>query len=681
MFFIIFKVLIDFRNNPFIRILVPFVIGILIFTLNEIAVNVLYPLLFSLVILGVSFFVNQKNATQKSKSLYILTSDVFLFLAGFYSCYSYDIKNDRNYFGKYVNTEQQIWVGEVKDLPVEKEKFYKVQMEVKAVKDHQQLIGNAIVYLKKPVDVLLLKPGNILKIQSAFIQPRSPLNPHEFNYKEFLARKNIYFQSFVEAENFELVREEQGFSFISFGLRIKQKIKTIFEMSDLNKESAQLCTALLTGYDDEINPETINAFAHSGTLHVLSVSGLHTGILYGVLIFLLGLIDKHQKYKLLHLIIITVSLWFFVLITGFSPPVLRAVIMLNLIALGRFYYSYSSSHAVNILGVSAFVILVFNPLLIYDTGFLLSYSAVIGILYFEPMFTSLLNSRFKIVNKIWQLTSVSLAAQITTLPITLFLFHQFPIWFVFSNLIVIPLCTVVMFLGFLILIKMGFIASLVNLCSTIIFYCIYVTDAPGIGYFDSVDFGWRDLTFLSAFIIGVAIFMKERRFIYVTGAAVLLILWQLVSLFEVVDKKISSHISIYHINRQSAVDIKNANALFFNSDVSNSNYNYHIKPNHTFYNYPELDSLKFDFVNSVNHSFLKISSADQKSLIPFLKPDYLLVSNNVELDEVHFQKTIKLVIADGSNKYQNIKKLKALCDKFAVSFYSTADKGYIELNL
>lgn len=627
------------------------------------------------------FFINRKHRTLQTKWSYVLVSDVFLFLTGFYCCYAYDIKNDPHYFGNYVNAEEQIWIGKIKDLPVEKEKFYKAEMEVKTLKEHQQLEGKAVIYFKKPIDVSVLQPGNTLKIRSKFIQAKPPLNPHEFNYKEFLERKNIYYQSFVGAENFELISEENNFSLVNFGLSIKQKIKTAFETSDLNKEAAQLCVALLTGYDDEINSETINAFAHSGTLHVLSVSGLHTGILYAVLVFVLGLIDRNKKYQFIQLVIITLALWFFALITGFSPPVLRAVIMLNLIAVGRAYYSYSSEYSVNILAVSAFLILVFDPLLIYDTGFLLSYSAVLGILYFEPVFTPLVNARFIIVNKIWQLTSVSLSAQIATLPITLFLFHQFPLWFIFSNLVVIPLCTLVMFLGFLLLLKLNFVAPLINLCSSMIFYCIHLTDRQGVGYIDMIDFGWRDLAFLSAFIFGIALFIKQRSYIHIAGAVVLVILWQLSSLFEVVEKNSESHLGIYHVNKQMAVDIKNTNEVHFSLALSNSNYSYHIKPNHTYYNYPDIDSLKFDLVRSGNTSFFKLSSEKQQALIPLLKPDYLLVSNNTMLSEACLSRNIKLIIADGSNNYKNIKELKALCDKFAVPFYATAEKGYIQLNL
>ena len=129
------------------------------------------------------------------------------------------------------------------------------------------------------------------------------------------------------------------------------------------------------------------------------------------------------------------------------------------------------------------------------------------------------------------------------------------------------------------------------------------------------------------------------------------------------------------------MDVKNKESVNFNSSLSYSNYNYHVKPNQTFYNYPDMDSLKFDYVKSAGLSLLKLSSSDQQPMIGFLKPDYLLVSNNTELEEVHLNKNILMVIADGSNNYTNIKKLKALCDKFAVPFHATREKGYIQLNL
>jgi competence protein ComEC len=674
--------LIQFKNIPFVRILIPFVFGIFICTANHLNFKVIFPLIGSLIILVLLYFKTRKTTLENGRWAYIAVSDVFLFLCGLYCCYACDIKNTSGYYGHYITTGQHQWVGEVKELPVEKEKFYKVVMGVRALQDQPQLQGKAIIYFKKPINVALLSPGNILNLKSEFNTIREPLNPHEFNYKEFLARKSIYYQSFVSAGNGNFVSENHNFSLIYFGLKIKQKIISVFKASNLNPEAAQLCIALLTGYDDEINSETINAFAHSGTLHVLSVSGLHIGILYAVLVFVLGLFDKKKKHKLLHLIVISIALWFFVLITGFSPPVLRAVIMLNLIAVGRFYYGYSSQHSINILAVSAFILLVFDPLLIYDTGFLLSYSAVLGILCFEPGFTALVESKYTIVNKTWQLISVSLSAQITTLPITLFLFHQFPLWFIFSNLLVIPLCTAVMFLGFLILIKFSFISPLINLCSSLIFYCIHLTDKEGIGYIDRIDFGFSDLVFLAAFITTAALFIKHRSYAFVTAASLLFILWQTVSLFEVTAKKSLTHIGIYQVNKQTAIDLKNAEQVLFCKDLKVNDYNFHVKNNHSFYNYPQIDDLNYDYVRSKNISLLRISEPDHQSLIEFLKPDYLLITNNVDLNETSIKESgVKLLIADGSNNYKVIKKLRLLCDKFDIAFYSTAEKGYLQINI
>lgn len=671
----------DFRNIPFVRILLPFAAGILVCSFLELNLNVLFPMLIVLGGLMMLYFINKKRTTRYANWLYLVICDVFLVLAAFYCCYLNNVKNDPHHFSHFVTAGEQDWVGEIKDLPMEKERFYKVLMDVRRLNDQNSVYGKVMVYLKKPVELSLLQPGNLLKLNSAFISPKEPLNPHEFNYKEFLQRKQIFFQSFVEHDNIELLSLDESLSLIKFGLAIKQQIIEAFKASSLNRETAQLCTALLTGYDDEINSETINAFAHSGTLHVLSVSGLHTGILYAVLIVLLGWVDKHNKFKFLQLIIISITLWLFVLITGFSPPVLRAVIMLNLIAVGRFYYSYSAQHSVNVLAVSAFLILVTDPLLIYDTGFLLSYTSVLGILYFEPGLTALFNSRFTIINKIWQLTSVSISAQIATLPITFFLFHQFPFWFIFSNLVVIPACTIVMFLGVLLLLKLNFIAPLINLCSSVIFQCIHLTDKKGVGYLDLIDFDKSDLVLLTLFIVMIMIFIKKRSYNYAAGAAIVLIAWQLISVFEIVGTKVASHAAIYHINKKSAIDIKNTTVLHFTSTASNNDYNFHVRPNHTFYNYPDIDSLRFDYVKSANTSIFRLSSVKQLQLLLFLKPEYVLVSENINLNEQVFPKEVKLIIADGSNNYTHIKELKALCDKFAVPFYATAENGYIQVNL
>jgi competence protein ComEC len=671
------------RNIPFLRIFIPFLLGIICCIVFRSSFNAVLPLFISFTLLAVLFFNNRSRfGIQQNTKLFILAADIFLFLAAIQCCYLNDIKNNKNYYGHYIGQEKQIWSGEIIELPVEKENFIRIMVEVKAFKDAPAVCGKTILYLKKPYDVSFLEPGTRLNIKSTFIPVQGPMNPHEFNYKEFLARKNIYYTCFAGQGDVEIAGHAQDFSLIYFGSEIKKRILETFTAPALDKEASQLCSALLTGYDDEISPETINAFAHSGTLHVLSVSGLHTGILYTVLVFVLGIIDRNKKYRLLQLIVITLVLWGFVFITGFSPPVLRAAIMLNLIATGRFYYSYASHHGLNILAVSAFIILVFDPLLIMDAGFLLSYFAVAGILLFEPPITRLVGSRYWIVNKTWQLTSVSLAAQISTLPITLFLFHQFPVWFVFSNLIVIPLCIGLMALAFLFLVKLTFLAPLINLSSAFIFFTIHLTDSPGIGYIDHIDFGLSDLLFLAALIISTALFIKSNSYTHAAAAFSLLIIWQIFSLIEAGSKKASSHIAVYQIKKQSAIDLKNNSSLLFLNGLSRDNYNYHVNYNHAFLNYPEINVMKMQFMVYGNSKFLCIDDPAHSLLIKHLKPDHIVVRNNLELpEEILKDVKPKLIIADGSNNYPVLKKLKALCDKFAIPFYSTAKSGYIQIEL
>jgi competence protein ComEC len=670
-------------NIPFLRIFIPFLLGIICCIVWKLNLNVLVPLLISFAALTLLYLNNRPRfGIQQNTKLFILLTDLFLFLAAIQCCFLNDIQNNGNYYGHYLNQEKQMWTAEILELPVEKENVLKVTVEVKALKSASATCGKSIVYIKRPFDKTSLKPGTRLNINSTFNPVPEPMNPHEFNYREFLAKKNIHYTSFAEVTDVEVIGLAEGFSLLNFGSEIKRTVLEIFNTSGLNNGAAQLCAALLTGYDDEISPETINAFAHSGTLHVLSVSGLHTGILYAVLIFILGTIDKNKKYKFLQLLVITVVLWGFVLITGFSPPVLRAAIMLNLIAVGRFYYNYSSEHSLNILAVSAFIILLVDPILVADTGFLLSYFAVAGILLFEPSMTRLIDSRYWIVNKTWQLISVSLAAQISTLPITLFLFHQFPLWFVFTNLVIIPLCIGIMALAFLFLFKLTFLAPVINYCTAFILFLIHLTDSPGTGYIDHIDFGWSDLLFLSALIITTALFVKNNSYSNAAAAFSLLIGWQIFSFLEISSKKASSHIAIYQAKKASAIDLKNAGDLFFMSSLNPNNYNYHIKNNHTWLNYPEKTELNMNFIVSPDEKFLSVENPDQAVLIRLLKPDHVLVRNNIELPE-ELLKDVKpkLIIADGSNNYPVLKKLKVLCDKFAIPFHSTAKDGYLQIGL
>ena len=206
-------------------------------------------------------------------------------------------------------------------------------------------------------------------------------------------------------------------------------------------------SALTLGYKNDLDYNIQKSYAASGAIHVLAVSGLHVGIVFIIISSLLKILGKSIGARILRFVLSLLFIWFFALLTGGAPSVLRASLMFSFIALGTALNRRSSIY--NSIFASAFLLLLYNPFLLFDLSFQLSYSAVISIVFFQPRISALLNFNCKILKWAWSLTSVSLAAQIGTIPITIFYFHQFPNYFLLSNFIVIPLATIIIWLSLL----------------------------------------------------------------------------------------------------------------------------------------------------------------------------------------------------------------------------------------
>lgn len=643
-------------------------------------------LIVSFCALALFFFLKRKRDAELYRRAFLAGCDLFLILGAMLSCHLYDARNSDSYFARFFNTGPQEVRCTILDLPREGETFFRLKAEANSVQTSQGAVatnGKLLLYVKKPVNEAELQPGGKLRVYGRFSNIPAPLNPQEFDFRSFAADKNIFYQCFTDSGHVIAEGRDSSFSLQRLGLSIRQKVIRAFRSSALSPEAANLCIALLTGYDDDISHETINAFAHSGTLHVLSVSGLHTGILYTVLVFLFGLIDRDKKFRVLQVILILAFLFGFALIAGFSPPVMRAAIMLGLLVIGKTWFDYSSENSFNILAVSAFGMLLFDPLLLFDTGFLLSYLAIGGILFFAQPISGWFDIQNDLLRRIWQLISVSLAAQITTLPLTLYLFHQFPLWFIFSNLLVIPLCTIVMFLGLVVLLKTGIVEPLINLLTKLILLCVGVTDVRGWGYIDGIDFNLKDAIAMSLVIFLLCIFARTRSYRALSAAVVLVIAWQLLSIFEIVPEKNKRVLAVYQLNKNFAMDVKNGPLLLHSSQAGMSDYDFHVKPHHGTLSYPELALLNVDLVRTDAVSLFHLKNNNTASLLKILQPQCLVVSSGADIKPELLKdlKSLKILVADGSNSYRQTEHLSQLCRNFGLQFYSTRTQGYFEIDL
>jgi competence protein ComEC len=203
--------------------------------------------------------------------------------------------------------------------------------------------------------------------------------------------------------------------------------------------------ALVLGVTDGLDNELLQAYASTGALHVLAVSGLHVSIIYWIILLVLKPLDTTRSMKWLLAFISVFILWSYAFISGWSPSVLRAVTMFSFVAFSRPWRQ--STNIFNTLASSMFCLLLFDPYYIMSVGFQLSYLAVFGIVFLQPRLYGLWEPSGRLLDEIWKVSSVSIAAQIATLPIGLYYFHQFPTYFLPANLAVIPISFVVLVLG------------------------------------------------------------------------------------------------------------------------------------------------------------------------------------------------------------------------------------------
>jgi competence protein ComEC len=211
-----------------------------------------------------------------------------------------------------------------------------------------------------------------------------------------------------------------------------------------DRQSYAVAAALMFGYRNELDDTLMQSFRNIGAAHILAISGTHFAILFGMLYFLLSFIGNSRKGRLIKQLILLPFVWGFAFLTGFSPSVIRAALMLTIWGVGEAFASRSFS--LNTVAVAAFFMLLFYPLYLFDVGFQLSFMAVIAILLINPYLTKLYESKNPLIQYGWGLCCVSVSAQVGVLPLSVYYFHQVPVFFLLTNLFLLPLAAALLFL-------------------------------------------------------------------------------------------------------------------------------------------------------------------------------------------------------------------------------------------
>lgn len=298
-----------------------------------------------------------------------------------------------------------------------------------------------------------------------------PCNPYEFSFKSYYERNGVFGVAYLAPMGIMRVGEVNPNPIKSLALSLQRFAVNTFIKCGIADNELGVLLALMIGDKQFLDNELKSSYSNIGAMHILAVSGMHVALYYMVLIWLFFFLRGRWGSIIRNLLII-VALWIFALVAGFSPSIVRATVMFTFIVVGktvnRSYNTY------NIISASFLVLLLYNPLYLYDVGFLLSYAAVISILLFYPYFKEYRPSG--IVNGwLFDMAAVSICAQGLTLPLTLYYFHQFPVIFLLTNTILIPLTTIIIY-GGLILLAFSWSVTLSTLLSSGLVWLLKVTN-------------------------------------------------------------------------------------------------------------------------------------------------------------------------------------------------------------
>ena len=485
--------------------------------------------------------------------------------------------------------KMQAYKARVITLPEPKKTQYKATLLVQKVKlqdTWQQAKAKVDVYVKAATCPFTYGDEVLLKGVPQHTLP--PMNPGEFNYKRYLSFLGIYHQHFIDTTQVQVLSSGNGNALVAAAIKQRQYFARLLQQYLTQPNQLAIAQALLLGSKSAIDNRIKETYAASGAMHVLAVSGLHVGIIYVVILLLLKLVPLPYRKPWLVAALSIPLLWGYAFITGLSPSVLRAVTLFSIIALGNAFHRRAPM--INSLAVSAMVLLLYNPYLLMQVGFQLSYVAVLGIIFIYPKLRSLWMPTHRLTIFFWDVTAISLAAQIATFPLSMLYFHRFPPYFLVSNLVVIPVATLIVWLGvvffassFLYMPLAGWVAKGIGfLISCINAVLGIIQNLPG-NQLDRLYIDIPQTWLLYALIAGIFLYaVYKHRFWALASCGCMVAFSGLVGI-RIVKNNTQPMVTVYRVPYHYAIDFVQAGQRFTVIDsglVHNAEkLKFHIKPN------------------------------------------------------------------------------------------------------
>lgn len=433
------------ENYPIVKVLFPYVLGIVVAYFGDFPDSVCRALWW---ISAASFLLAALLTFVKAYRWRVVQTAVMsvaFVLVGI-------VLTDRHYHPKVpdevmlANTD---WLVRVAAEPTPRERSVKVEAEVLQTADRSPVVGKVLLYLQPSAMTEALRYGDLLFVHAGLSRIAPPCNPDAFDNQRYMRRRGIYFSGFVRDGAWQRVGHRPANRLKSLAQQARNRLTGIYIHAGMSGDELEVLKAILLGDDDTLDPELKASYSSAGVSHILCVSGMHVGIIFMIINFLLKPLDLFRASRIFKTILVMLVVWLYAHITGLAPSVTRSATMFTFVAVGQLLQR--NTNVFHSLFASAFILLVVNPLLIFEVGFQLSYLAVAGIVLFQPKLAAIYRCRTRIGRYFWELLTVSVAAQLGTSPVSIYYFAQFPNYFMLSNLSVIALSFAVIITGVVLL--------------------------------------------------------------------------------------------------------------------------------------------------------------------------------------------------------------------------------------
>lgn len=684
---------------PFLRILLSLIAGIIIQWQFQLPLQVLWFTACVFILLQIGWFFIPFFERFRFSFLGGLTICLLFLVVGALLAWYKDIRHDKHWLGNYYKETNKLIVT-INEPLIEKTKSYKAEALVQTILEDEKSIsvrGKIILYFKKDTALDQIGYGSQILIAKSLQEIQNSGNPGGFDYKRYSLFHDITYQVYLKPGDFILLPGKNEKWIDRFLNNTRQRVLSILKNNIKEEKERGLAEALLIGYKNDLDKNLVQSYTNTGVVHIIAISGLHLGLIYWLMVQLLRPIRKLKQFRWMRPVLIIAVLWVFSLLAGGQPSILRSAVMFTCIVLGDNFLK--KGNIFNTLAFSAFILLCWNPFWLWDVGFQLSYAAVLSIIIFMRPIYNWFYFKNKILDFFWKLNAVTLSAQILTLPVSIYHFHQFPDYFLLANFVAVPLSGIIL-IGEIFLCSISFIPVLAELTGKFLTWLIWLmnsyiekVDALPYSLLDGLQINLLQATLLTVLAAGISFWLMERSARGLIIGLTALLAFSFFRSLSFINAQKQNKIIVYNVPQRKAIDFIEGRKYYFAGDpdllADDFARNFHLKPSRVLHRINPADTLMSLFRSGKVITFhsKKILLIDEKVFFQQVsdKPevDLLVISKNpnIQLALIGQALHIKQVVFDGSVPAWKVQQWKLICDSLQIPSHDVNEKGAFVMNL